>query len=171
MNMKRVVGGWLAAAMLALLAGCAGYAGSNLIAGQSTEAQVRASMGQPAMVEHVGDETWLYYPRGEFARQTFVARIGPQGLLRGIDQRLSVANSKKIEIGKSTMHDVRVLLGPPHEVTRFPLIKRIAWEYWIFDNPTKRRLDVQFSYDGIAREVYVLLDPVYDKSGDFPGKD
>ena len=156
---------WAAAALLALVAGCAGYAGSNLVAGRSTDAQVRASMGQPAMVAHVGGETWLYYPRGEFARQTFVARIGPDGTLRGIEQRLDVANISKIQIGKSNMEDVRLLFGPPHQITYFALSKRTVWEYNILDNPTKRLLEVQFSDDGIVREVLLLYDHEYDKSG------
>jgi len=156
---------WAAAALLALVAGCAGYAGSNLVAGRSTEAQVRASMGQPAMVAHVGGETWLYYPRGEFARQTFVARIGPDGTLRGIEQRLDVANIGKIQIGKSNMEDVRLLFGPPHQITHFALSQRTVWEYNILDNPTKRLLEVQFSDDGVVREVLLLYDHEYDKSG------
>ncbi len=157
--------GWVAAVLLALVAGCVSYSGGNLVAGRSTEAQVEASMGHPAMVAHVGNETWLYYPRGEFARQTFVARIGPDGTLRGIEQRLDVANIGKIQIGRSNMEDVRLLFGPPHEVTHFPLSNRTVWEYKIFDNPTKRLLDVQFSDDGIAREVLLLFDHEYDKSG------
>jgi len=159
------------AAFLALVAGCASYSGSNLVAGRSTEAQVEASMGRPAMVAHVGNETWLYYPRGEFARQTFVARIGPDGILRGIEQRLDIANIGKIQIGKSNMEDVRLLFGPPHQITHFALLQRTVWEYKILDNPTKRLLDVQFSDDGIVREVLLLYDHEYDKSGGGPGKD
>jgi outer membrane protein assembly factor BamE (lipoprotein component of BamABCDE complex) len=165
MRAKSWIWNGAAAALVALFAGCASYSGSNLVAGSSTEAQVEASMGRPAMVAHVGDETWLYYPRGEFARQTFVARIGPNGVLRGIEQRLTVANISKIQIGKSNMEDVRLLLGPPQQVTYFPLSKLTAWEYKILDNPIKRELDVEFSADGIVRQVLLLYDHEYDKSG------
>jgi outer membrane protein assembly factor BamE (lipoprotein component of BamABCDE complex) len=172
MRAKSWIRAWAAAALLALVAGCASYAGSDLVAGKSTEAQVRASMGQPAMVAHVGNETWLYYPRGEFARQTFVARIGSDGVLRGIEQRLDVANIGKLQIGKSNMEDARLLFGPPHQITYFALSKRTVWEYKILDNPTKRLLEVQFSDDGIVREVLLLYDHEYDKSGGgMAGKD
>jgi hypothetical protein len=165
MRAKAWIRNGAAAALVALFAGCASYSGSNLVTGSSTQAQVEASMGRPAMVAHVGDETWLYYPRGEFARQTFVARIGPNGVLRGIEQRLSMHYIRQIQIGKSTMEDVRLLLGPAQQVTYFPLSKLTAWEYKIFQDPIKRELDVEFSPDGIVHNVLLLYDHEYDKSG------
>ena len=172
MRARSLIRNWAVAALVVLLAGCVSYSGGNLVAGRSTEAQVEASMGRPAMVAHVGNETWLFYPRGEFARQTFVARIGSDGVLHGIEQRLDVANISKIQIGKSNMEDVRLLFGPPHQITHFALSKRTVWEYKILDNPTKRLLEIQFSDDGIVREVLLLYDHEYDKSGGgMAGKD
>jgi hypothetical protein len=148
----------LTALLVVLLAGCAGYSGSNLVPGGSTAAQVRASMGEPAMVVQKPDETWWYYPRGYYARETFVARIGADGVLRGIEQRLTLDNTKYVQIGTSTMNDVRELFGPPHQITRFDRLKRTIWEYRMFDNPLDWLVYVQFSDDGIAREVLQLRD-------------
>jgi hypothetical protein len=154
----RSVWRWLAAVLVVLLAGCAGYSGSNLVPGSSTEAEVRASMGAPAMIVQKPGETWWYYPRGYYARQTFVARIGADGILRGIEQRLTLANVRKVHIGTSTMNDVRELFGPPHEITRLNRLKRTVWEYRMFDNPVAWLVYVQFSDDGVVREVLQLRD-------------
>lgn len=154
----RSVWRWLAAVLVALLAGCAGYGGSNLVPGRSTAAEVRASMGAPAMIVHKPDETWWYYPRGYFARETFVARIGADGVLRGIEQRLTLDNIKYVQIGYSTMNDVRELFGPPHDITRFDRLKRTVWEYRVSDSPQDWLVYVQFSDDGVAREVLQLRD-------------
>ncbi len=157
---------WLAAVLVVLLAGCAGYSGRNLLPGSSTADQVRASMGEPAMIVQKPGETWWYYPRGYFARETYVARIGADGVLRGIEQRLAVKYIQELQVGKSSMEDVRELFGPPHEVTRFDRLKRTVWEYRIMDIPIKRLLEVQFSDDGVVREVLLLRDLEEDKYGD-----
>jgi outer membrane protein assembly factor BamE (lipoprotein component of BamABCDE complex) len=154
------------AALLALLTGCAWYSGSNLVPGVSTTQDVRASMGEPAMVVHKGGETWLYYPRGKYARKTYVAQIGPNGVLQNIEQRLQLDYVSKLQIGASTEDDVRFVFGPPHEVTPFPRMKRVAWEYWIYeqaDSPWK--LEFLFSPDGILRAVQQIP----QEGGRFPG--
>ncbi|MGA8049952.1 MAG: hypothetical protein WCA09_07220 [Burkholderiales bacterium] len=172
--MRAIAGrrGWVLAAMFVLLAGCAGFSGANLVPGKSTAAEVRASMGEPSMIVQKPGETWWYYPRGYFARKTFVARIGPDGMLRGIEQRLDDAYIKKVQVGESTMNDVRELLGPPHSVTRFDRLQRIVWEYRLSEPPFLWLLEVQFSYDGVVREVMKLRDPEMDGwSGADGGKD
>jgi hypothetical protein len=155
----RSVWRWLVPVLVALLAGCAGYGGSNLVPGRSTAAEVRASMGEPYMTVDKPGETWWYYPRGYFARETFVARIGTDGVLRGIEQRLDLANVRKVQIGTSTTNDVRELFGPPHEITRFDRLKRTVWGYRMHDFDQLWLVYVQFSDDGVAREVLQLFDP------------
>lgn len=149
---------------LTLLAGCASYDGSSLIAGKSTAADVEQLMGPPAekIVEPAGDAVW-FYPRGPMGRQTYAVRVAPNGLVRGVEQRLTVENMQKLVAGETTAKDVRALFGPPSRVTRLDRQQRDVWEY-----PMKNQIDVdhslfvQFSYDGILREALFLRDPKYD---------
>jgi outer membrane protein assembly factor BamE (lipoprotein component of BamABCDE complex) len=142
-----------AIALAALLTGCAGYSGSDLIAGKSTAAEVEASMGAPAekLALPGGDSVW-YYPRGE-GRDTFAVTLGADGVFRGIDQRLTQANVAKLVQGRSTAKEVRELLGPPPTVRSFPRLQRYVWIYPMELDTERRILWVQFSSDDIAREI------------------
>ncbi len=65
----------------------------------------------------------------------------------------------KLQVGKTTSDEVRALLGPPLRVSRFDRMDRDVWEYRRYENPTDdRQVAVQFSSDGIVREVIVLKD-------------
>jgi outer membrane protein assembly factor BamE (lipoprotein component of BamABCDE complex) len=65
----------------------------------------------------------------------------------------------KITPGETSAGQVRELLGPPLRVTRFDRMQRDVWEYRRYENPTdERQVAVQFSGDGIVREVLVLKD-------------
>lgn len=148
--------------LIALLAGCAGYSGFTLKPGQASLAEVESTMGVPhERRAQANGETWLYYPRQPFGRQVFVARIGPDQRLIAIEQRLSDETLAGIVPGQSTQEDVRNLLGPPYTAARMPLQERDVWEYYAYrhENPVwPTRLYVQFSYDGLAREVFQLAD-------------
>jgi hypothetical protein len=62
-----------------------------------------------------------------------------------------------------TIKDVRARLGPPFEAGRLERQQRDSWEYWMWQyEHWPKRLVVQFSYDGILREVMVLRDPSED---------
>lgn len=65
----------------------------------------------------------------------------------------------KLTPGATTSAQVRELLGPPLRVTRFDRMQREVWEYRRYENPTdERQIAVQFSPDGIVREVLALKD-------------
>ncbi len=65
----------------------------------------------------------------------------------------------KIRPGETSSAQVRELLGPPLRVTRFDRLQRDVWEYRRYEDPTDdRQVAVQFSSDGIVREVIVLKD-------------
>lgn len=143
-----------AVALAALLTGCASYSGGNLIAGKSTAAEVQASMGAPAeKLALPGGESVWYYPHGPQGRDTFAVTLGPDGVMRGIDQRLTAANVAKLVQGRSTAREVRELLGPPPIVRPFPRLQRNVWIYPMQLVEERRILWVQFSYDDIAREI------------------
>ena len=144
---------------LLMAAGCASFDGYSLKPGQATNADVVRTMGTPAETRKVGGETLLYYPRQPFGGATFVARIGQDGRLIDVEQRLTDANVAKIVPDITTGNEVRDLLGPPYETSQFAQTNRTVWT-WYMHYPdaasAPRELDVQMSPDGVVREVYKL---------------
>jgi len=142
-----------------LLSGCASYSGGSLVAGQSTAAEVEALMGKPAeRVENPAGGSVLFYPRGPAGRATYAVLIGADGKVQAVEQRLADAYIAKLVRGTTTAREVRELLGPPSNTTRFPRLERDAWEYPMDPPSTPFLLSVQFSYDGVVREVFKIKD-------------
>jgi outer membrane protein assembly factor BamE (lipoprotein component of BamABCDE complex) len=153
-----------------LLAGCAAFDGHTLKPGTSTEAEVTALMGAPALeLKRPNGDRWLYFTRYPSGRATFVATIAPDKALRGIDQRLVYGNIYAVKAGMRT-DEVRELLGPPREITRLPRQQRDVWEYpWRHAVRELRMLWVQFSDDGVVREVVEMHDHENDpENGQLP---
>jgi hypothetical protein len=144
----------LAAALLA--AGCAGS--QSLVPGRSSAAEVRATMGAPALQrQQPNGETWLYYPNQPFGRKVLVARVAADGRLLALEQRLSEEYLAKLVPNHSGKEDVLDLLGPPHEALTFTRLERETWSWHMRqfgDLPVG--LHVQMSADGVVREVYIL---------------
>lgn len=146
----------LAVGLTILAAGCASD-GRLLVPGQSTTADVEAAMGPPAERIQDGADSVLFYPRQPYGRQTFAARIGADGKLKAIEQRMSQPYISRIR-ASMTAAEVRRELGPPASVTRYGRLDRDIWEYrsreveWM-------RLWVQFGPDGRVKEVLYMEDP------------
>ena len=144
---------------VALLSGCVSRDGRGLEAGKARQADVEAAMGAPAeSVKRPDGSTLLYYPRLPFGRASFVATIGPDGVLRGIEQRLAYEYIKRIAPNTTTGKDLRELLGPPYRVVRMERQQRDVWEYPWQLGEDRRILWVQLSYDGTVREVIEMHD-------------
>jgi hypothetical protein len=152
----------IALIMTALAAGCASFDGRGLTPGTSAS-EVEAVMGPAADKRVKGSETWLYYPRQPYGYANYVARIGQDGKLIALEQRLTDENVAKIERNKSTADDVRELMGPPYTAMNFARMQRDIWEYRYhsLQSTVPYALYVQFSPDGVAREVYQMSDPDY----------
>ncbi|HWA38155.1 MAG TPA: outer membrane protein assembly factor BamE [Burkholderiales bacterium] len=145
-----------------MVAGCASYSGYTLQPGASS-AEVEATMGKPALVREAanGEKTW-WYPRFPFGRESYAARLSPDGRLIALEQRLTPQNIARIVPNKSTSEEVLDVLGPPSDVYRYPRQQREAWEYPLFKPPQSRSLYVQISPDKVVREVYELEDRAFD---------
>lgn len=137
-----------------LLAACAAFDGRTLEPGKSTAEEVTALMGAPGMqVKRPDGDTLLYFARHPWGRQTYVATIGADGVLRGIEQRLTYDNIHSVKQGMRK-EQVQELLGPPRRITSMPFKAREIWEYpWWHATREMRVLWVYFSDDGVAREV------------------
>jgi hypothetical protein len=150
---------FLAATAILLLASCASFDGRGLTAGQSAAADVERVMGAPADRRQVNGETWLYYPRQPFGRKTFVARLGADGRLIALEQRLTDENVAQVVPNTTRAEQVRDLFGPPYQSTQFARMDRNVWTWHMrrFGDPgIPVQLNVQMSPDGVVREVYII---------------
>ena len=149
--------------LLLALAGCAGFSGRGLVAGESSAEQVEALMGPAADIRSAENgETVRYYSRLPYGRQIYAARIGTDGKLHSLEQRLTDENVGKLHPGITREADVRTLIGPPYRVDAFPRLERKVWTYKMYSGGfSPKDLYVQFSRDGIVREVMMMDDPQY----------
>jgi hypothetical protein len=155
-------------AALLLLGGCAGhYSGAGLEPGRATAQDVEALMG-PAADKRSGPrgETDYYYPRLPYGQAMYVARIGADGKLIAIEQRLTPENAAKVTPG-TRGEQVRDLLGPPYTSPRYANLERDIWSYPMhvrYGNPQRKPqlFIVQLSYDGVVREAFFMNDPEFD---------
>lgn len=78
----------------------------------------------------------------------------------------STEDLRKLAPGTTTTGEVRELLGPPLRVVRFDRMQRDVWEYRRYVDPMDEyQVAVQFSPDGIVREVLVLKDYTREPCG------
>jgi hypothetical protein len=161
-------GSRIAAFVLSLAAaGCASFDGRGLTPGQSGAAEVERVMGTPAEKRQVGAETWYFYSRQPYGRATYVARVGPDGRLAGLEQRLTDANVAKIVPSATRAQDVRDLLGPPWTAVQYAQLDRNVWTWWMrrYGDPgVPGELVVQMSPEGVVREVYFLQQGTANRS-------
>jgi hypothetical protein len=78
--------------------------------------------------------------------------------VQAVEQRLTDANIAKLVLGTTTSKEVRELFGPPVFVTQFSRLQRDVWEYPMDTATMPYVLYVQFSSDGIVREVFKIKD-------------
>ncbi|HEX2566355.1 MAG TPA: hypothetical protein VHL85_05820 [Burkholderiales bacterium] len=154
------------AGLLLLLSACASYDGRGLLPGQSTQSDVEAVMGEPADVREMPNgETVLWYPRMPYGSGSYAARIGPDGRLLAVEQRITEQNIARIVPGKTTADEVLDIVGPPYRADPFPRMEREIWTYKIQVFPFPKALFVQISPDDIVREVYFMDDPEIPRLG------
>ena len=153
-------------ALALLLAGCASYSGRGLEPGRSSAAEVEALMG-PAAAKRPGPdgETVLWFPRMPYGDGTYAARVGADGRLVAIEQRLTEENIARIERGRTTADQVLDLVGPPYRVDQFARMEREIWTYKMQVFPFPKALFVQLSPDRVVREVYYMDDPEIPRLG------
>ena len=159
----------LAALLVLLVSGCASFSGTSLVPGQSTAAEVEALMGAPAERIQLpdGDTNW-YYPRQPSGRMMFAVRMSPDGIMRAREQLLTEQNIARLYRDTTTREQARVIVGPPWQTSRFERQQRDVWEYYMYNAGLDEYfLYLQFSYDGILREVIMLKEYKPSGGGDF----
>lgn len=154
----------------AALGGCAGFDGRGLLAGQSSESEVVALMGAPShRVALPNGDSALYFSRLPEGRSVYVVKLGPNGVMKSIEQRLVRANLRFVFVGTSTKKDVLELFGPAGRVSRDPRRPLESWEYKYYELGNWRVFWVQFSDDGVVRDLIDMVDWELDKPGALQG--
>jgi hypothetical protein len=137
-----------------VLSGCAAYSSAGLNPGIATEADVRASMGTPAMQWVLpGGGTQLAFPHGPAGFQTYMVFIDAAGKLERTVNVLRQETFTKVQPGM-TQAQVLQLLGPPEPrwEAYFKARDELVWEWRFCDSWNQAaRFDVLF--DGTTKIV------------------
>jgi hypothetical protein len=149
----------------AALAGCASYTGSTLRPGVSTEADVRAAMGQPYAVHPAppgaGYAQSLEYPHGPGGRQTYMARLDASGKLVSVDQVLQERTLTRIRVGVDNMQSISALLGRPGQYTGpNRMYGGPTWDYFANDMQRHIIISVSFDRNGVVAAAGSMTDPM-----------
>lgn len=155
----------IALGLAVVFAGCAGgnlrgsFDGADLVPGVATAEEVDKAMG-PAKEKRAGPngETVYWYPRLPYDRVSYAARIGKDGKLIAVEQRLTKENLAKLKKDVSREEDVRDLLGPPSRVDWFPLKQVNTWTYHA-QGIEPQLITVDISKDGVVRGTAMFDDP------------
>ena len=154
-------------AIVAVLAGCASYDGRGLVPGQSRAEDVQTVMGTPTeKIAASGNDTLWFYSRNPSGFHSYAVRIGSDGVMRNIEQRLTVENMQKLRPGTTTASETRQLLGPPWRVASNARLGGESWDYRMYDSTQQEHnLSVDFGTNGVVRQVVFLRELVNEPCG------
>lgn len=117
--------------------------------GISTTAEVIDKMGRPTMEWQEGADKVWEYPFTPEGTRNYMLTIGPDGILKAMEQVLTPENFARVQQGM-TREQIRRLLGKPASVQFFELKQEEAWE-WKEQTPLPSsdiRFNVYFSNSG-----------------------
>lgn len=134
-----------------LLAACDNYGSRRLTPGVSRDADVVAQMGAPAGEwQNADGSRTLEYPKGPAGPVTFMVTVGPDGVLRTIDQVLSEPWFARVRPGM-TRDEVRRLLGRPGRRDVFDLKPEEVWDWRIEGQSAGERAHFHVHFDPAGR--------------------
>lgn len=126
---------------------------SNLLAqlrpGITTAAEARRIMGEPGMEwkNPDGGRTWEYTRQPE-GFECFMLTLGPDEVLRSVEQVITPENLARVRPGMSK-DDIRRLLGKPRSVQTFALKQEEVWDWKVGKEVTTDVFfNVHFDLDG-----------------------
>jgi len=119
----------LALLALAVTACATVESGFGVQPGVTSAEEVVRMKGAPALeIANPDGSKNMAYSRGYFSGQTFMVRVGRDGLVQSVEQVLTDERFYRIVPG-ITRDDVLRLIGPPIETMEFPRLQQVAWEY------------------------------------------
>jgi outer membrane protein assembly factor BamE (lipoprotein component of BamABCDE complex) len=124
-----------ASALIAVLPGCDYVNLQEMKPGITTQAEVRARMGEPGFVHwnNDGTATWEY-ARQPSGTNCYMISFGTNQVVTKIEQVLSDANYSKVRPGMSK-DDIRRLFGAPATKQIFSNLREEIWEWRIEGMP------------------------------------
>ena len=135
------------------LVGCDRVATGELQAGQSTVADLKLKMGEPASVNREGDKEIWEYPLGPEGVRTYMMTINAQGTVEKIDQVLVDTNFRRIVPGM-TITEVRRILGRNSKEQRFGMTpSELTHKYKFNTGSEDQYFDVTYNAEGRVKEV------------------
>jgi hypothetical protein len=138
---------------LLMIVGCDRVATGELQAGQSTVADLKLKMGEPASVNREGDKEIWEYPLGPEGTRTYMMTVNAQGTVERIDQVLIDANFKRIQPGM-TITEVRRILGRSSKEQRFGMTpNELTHKYKFNANNEDQYFDITYTADGRVKAV------------------
>lgn len=143
-----------------MLGGCASIAS---VSPGTDLAELRARFGPPT-VESIDPDgaSRLVYGTGPFGQFAYAVTVRG-GKVAGIRQVLTNTEFAQVRIGHDDRAAIRARFGPPAEISRLTLTPREVWSYRMkLDDVFPALMHVQFSADGIVREMIAGPDPLYD---------
>lgn len=111
---------------LLFAAGCA-----SVVPGASKEADVLARFGSPAEQRNSPDGgKVLDFPRTPLGYENWRVTLGPDGVVRSVEQLLEPSNFARLKAGM-TMAEVRAQLGRHAEAQKFPNLSEevLSWRF------------------------------------------
>jgi len=129
--MRKLLSFLLGALALIGLAGCDAVNMKDLKPGVSTGYDVRDNFGTPGIEwrNDDGSVTWEYTRQPE-GTECFMATIGPDNILKSLENVLTPQNFARVEAGW-TKDQVRRLLGKPASSQFFQLKQETVWDWRI----------------------------------------
>ena len=138
---------------LLLMVGCDRVATGELQPGQSTVADLKLKMGEPASVNRDGDKEIWEYPFGPEGTRTYMMTVNAQGTLEKIDQVLVEANFRRITPGM-TITEVRRILGRNSKEQRFGMTPtELTHKYKFNSGSEDQYFDITYNADGRVKAV------------------
>ena len=128
--------------------------------GVASEADVRATFGEPAAVyaDENGARTFEY-PRQPEGQVNYMITIGADGKMSSLRQVLKDASFVKVVAGMDKVQ-LRRLLGRPAKTQVYELKQEEVWD-WRFrhENNDSKLFSVTMDKNGVVRSTAITLDP------------
>ena len=142
-----------ASAVIATLPGCDYVNMQEMKPGITTQAEVRARMGEPGFVHRNDDGTATWeYARQPNGTQCYMITFGPNQVISRIEQALTDANYGKVRPGMSK-DDIRRLLGAPGTKQLFANLGEEIWEWRIEGMPPMEETYFMVHFDTDSGDV------------------
>lgn len=130
-------------------------------------ADVQARYGAPTIECPLPDGSrnmvWSTQPMGQYAWST---QTSPEGTVGVVEQILTDAAFRKVEVGSWDTAQLRCTFGPPADISTvgLPSVRQTVWSYRYRQSGAWNSLmHIYLSNDGIVQKMHPGPDPLYER--------